>query len=261
MASAEQRQIKLSQRKQSPASEMGESAEAKTRTCSTCRGADDAPGVHENQDERGPGERCRAGRRGLPSVEGGACGEAQRPGVTGGDEAEPEDEPQKRGLNPGGHRREAMGNAEKPASRLTPEGRGAWPARIPALGTSVALSWASQAALVVKNPLGNAGDGRDLDLTPGSGRPPGGGHGNPLKSSCPENPTDRGAWRAAVHGVAESSLKRLGTHARVVPSVGALPGPVLPWGIHVSVEGGKKRQTNTRTTKQDDSREQSDEES
>ena len=34
---------------------------------------------------------------------------------------------------------------------------------------------------------------------------PGGGHGNPLQSSCLETPTDRGAWRAAVHGVAKES--------------------------------------------------------
>ena len=33
---------------------------------------------------------------------------------------------------------------------------------------------------------------------PGSGRSPGGGHGNPLQYSCLEHPTDRGAWRAAV---------------------------------------------------------------
>ena len=38
-------------------------------------------------------------------------------------------------------------------------------------------------------------------LTPGSGRSPGGRHGNPLQYSCLENPMDRGAWRAAVHGV------------------------------------------------------------
>ena len=35
---------------------------------------------------------------------------------------------------------------------------------------------------------------------PGSGRSPGGGHGHPLQYSCLENPTDGGAWRAAVHG-------------------------------------------------------------
>lgn len=61
---------------------------------------------------RGPGE-LQSGKEGASSVEGGACGEAQRPGVTGGDEAEPEDEPQKRGLNPGGQRREAMRETQK----------------------------------------------------------------------------------------------------------------------------------------------------
>ena len=39
---------------------------------------------------------------------------------------------------------------------------------------------------------------------PGLGRFPGGGHGNPLKYSCLENPMDRGAWRAAFHGVSKS---------------------------------------------------------
>ena len=44
----------------------------------------------------------------------------------------------------------------------------------------------------------------DPGSIPGSGRSPGGGHGNPLHYSCLENPTDRGAWRATVHGVTES---------------------------------------------------------
>ena len=44
----------------------------------------------------------------------------------------------------------------------------------------------------------NAGD---LGSTPGSGRSPGEGNGYPLQDSCLENPTDRGAWRAIVHGV------------------------------------------------------------
>ena len=42
----------------------------------------------------------------------------------------------------------------------------------------------------------------DLGLIPGSGRAPGEGDSNPLQYSCLENPTDRGAWRATVHGVA-----------------------------------------------------------
>ena len=45
------------------------------------------------------------------------------------------------------------------------------------------------------------------------GRSPGGGHGNPLQYSCLENPMNRGAWLATVHGVAQSQtqLKRLDT--------------------------------------------------
>ena len=44
----------------------------------------------------------------------------------------------------------------------------------------------------------------DSGLILGSGRSPGEGNGNPLQSSCLENPGDRGAWWAAVHGVTES---------------------------------------------------------
>ena len=65
--------------------------------------------------------------------------------------------------------------------------------------------WASQVTLVVKNPSANAGDRRDAGSIPGSGRSPGGGHGNPLQYSCLENPMDRGEGRATVHGVAESN--------------------------------------------------------
>ena len=43
----------------------------------------------------------------------------------------------------------------------------------------------------------------DLGSIPGLGRFPEGGHGNPIQYSCPENPMDRGAWRATVHGVTE----------------------------------------------------------
>ena len=48
-----------------------------------------------------------------------------------------------------------------------------------------------------------AGDVRDTDSIPGSGKSPGEGNGNPLQYSCLENPMDRGAWRAIVHGVAK----------------------------------------------------------
>ena len=47
---------------------------------------------------------------------------------------------------------------------------------------------ASQVALVVKNPLANAGDPRDAGSVPGSGRSPEGGHENPLQFSCLDNP-------------------------------------------------------------------------
>ena len=63
-------------------------------------------------------------------------------------------------------------------------------------------------ALAVKNLPANAGDRRNADLISESGRSPGGGHGNPLQYSCLENPMDRGAWQATVHGVAKS-WKRL----------------------------------------------------
>ena len=52
----------------------------------------------------------------------------------------------------------------------------------------------SQVALVVKNLLANAGDVREVGLTPALGRSPEGGHGNALQDSCLENPMDRGAW-------------------------------------------------------------------
>ena len=57
---------------------------------------------------------------------------------------------------------------------------------------------------MVKNPSDNAGAIRDIGSIPGLGRSPGGGQGNPLQYSCLENPMDRGAQQATVHGVAES---------------------------------------------------------
>ena len=52
----------------------------------------------------------------------------------------------------------------------------------------------------VKNLPANAGN---VSLIPGLGRSPGGGYSNPLQYSCLENLMDRGAWKAAGHGVAE----------------------------------------------------------
>ena len=50
---------------------------------------------------------------------------------------------------------------------------------------------------MVKNSPANTRDAEDMGL----GRSPGGGNDNPLQSSCLENPVDRGAWWATVHGV------------------------------------------------------------
>ena len=56
---------------------------------------------------------------------------------------------------------------------------------------------------VVKNLPTNAGDTGSIL---GMQRFPGGGNGNPLQCSCLENPMDRGAWQATVHGVTESRI-------------------------------------------------------
>ena len=59
-------------------------------------------------------------------------------------------------------------------------------------------------ASVAKNPLASAGDPGDTGSIPGSGRSPGEGNGSSLQCSCLENPMDRGALWAAVHGVTQS---------------------------------------------------------
>ena len=56
---------------------------------------------------------------------------------------------------------------------------------------------------MVKNSLVNAGDSGSI---PGSGRSPREGNGNPLRYSCLETPTDRGAWRATAHVVTEADV-------------------------------------------------------
>ena len=60
---------------------------------------------------------------------------------------------------------------------------------------------ASLMVLVVKNTPANAGD---TSSVPGSGRSSGEGNGYPLQYSCMENPMDRGAWWAIVHGFTKS---------------------------------------------------------
>ena len=71
----------------------------------------------------------------------------------------------------------------------------------------------------------NAGD---LGSSPGSGRSRGGGHSNSLQYSCLENPTDRGAWQATVHGIARNL-----THTQHVLFVLSCVSPVIKRRQHV----------------------------
>ena len=74
------------------------------------------------------------------------------------------------------------------------------------------ILWASQVALVVKNP---PADGGDMGSIPGSGRSPGEGHGNPFQYSYLENPMDRGAWWATVQGSKQSDTTEETQHTHV----------------------------------------------
>ena len=89
-----------------------------------------------------------------------------------------------------------------------------------------------------------------MGLIPELGRSPGRGNGNPLQCSCQENPMDRGAWWAAVHGVTKSPArqsdftfnfhlhaleKEMATHSSIlawrIPGTGE-PGGLLSMGSH-----------------------------
>ena len=119
----------------------------------------------------------------------------------------------------------------------------------------VAISWASQVALALRNPPANAGDIRDAGSIPGLGGSLGGGHGNPLQYSCLENPMDKGAWWA-VHRVAKSWtwLKWLSTHAchflLHLTDPGTEPtclvSPALAGGFFTTVPGGKPGKIHTK---------------
>ena len=72
------------------------------------------------------------------------------------------------------------------------------------LSAKIMVSMGFPGGSEVKVSACNAGD---LGSIPGSGRSPGEGNGNPVQYSCLENPMDRGAWWATVHGVAKSQTR------------------------------------------------------
>ena len=78
--------------------------------------------------------------------------------------------------------------------------------------------WSFQNGTSGKEPTCQCRRLRDAGSIPGSGRCPGGRHGNPLQHSYLENPMDRGAWQATVHKVAKSYiwLKQLNVHACIL---------------------------------------------
>ena len=82
------------------------------------------------------------------------------------------------------------------------------------------LFWASQVALVVKNPLDNEGDTSSI---PGWERCPGRENGNPLWYSCLENPRDRGAWQTMVQRVTKTQTRLKQIHAHTHMSRYSIP--------------------------------------
>ena len=91
------------------------------------------------------------------------------------------------------------------------------------------IAWVPGGSALVKNLPVRAGGARDLGSIPGSGRFPGGGHGNPLQYSCLETPRDRGAWWTAVYGVEQgrTQLKRLSSSSSSVSIGCQILGKVL----------------------------------
>ena len=103
------------------------------------------------------------------------------------------------------------------------------------------IAWVPGGSALVKNLPVRAGGARDLGSIPGSGRFPGGGHGNPLQYSCLETPRDRGAWWATVHGVAQSRTRlsefTLTFHFHALEKEVATHSSVLAWEIPWTAPG------------------------
>ena len=80
---------------------------------------------------------------------------------------------------------------------------------------------------MVKNQPASVADTSDTGSISGLRRSPGVGNGNPLQYSCLENPMDRGAWQATVHGITRSQ-RRLSTHISVtVIIISSVSGVIL----------------------------------
>ena len=88
---------------------------------------------------------------------------------------------------------------------------------------------------MVKNPPANAGDIRDAGLISASGKSPGERNGHPLHYSCLENPMDRTAWQATVHGIAESDTNDLAyTHKKEY---------TMHWQIYLELQSSKRNRS------------------
>ena len=91
---------------------------------------------------------------------------------------------------------------------------------------------------------------RDRGSIPGSGRSPGGGHGNPLQYSGLENPVDRGAWWATIHGVAQSDMtERAGLSFSSLSLLGFMVNSHY-WNCIISIECGPWGREESDTTEQ-----------
>ena len=106
---------------------------------------------------------------------------------------------------------EGHGNPLQCSCLENPRDGGAWWAAVYGLHSRTQLKRLSSSKdlglpwwLSSKESVCNAGDSGSIR---GLGRSPGKGNDNPLQYSCLENPMDRGAWWATVHGVAQSQTK------------------------------------------------------
>ena len=105
---------------------------------------------------------------------------------------------------------------------------------------------ASQVVLGIKNPPANSGDIRRADWIPGLERFPGEGTGKPVQYSCLGNSMDRGAWRAAVHGVTMSrTLLSSYTHTHTHTHTQSLYGHHTH--IHIHIDNHFMATTHTHT--------------